>query len=360
MQSQKYTSQQETEQGDATVKMSTILWTIGIVILVVFIIASIAVYFFPKTVVARSAVRILPYPAVVVDMNNFILLSDVNKNLASIRRFYENQSDDFARSGMRVDFSTPEGEKRLKIREKELLNTLIEDKAVRILAKERNIEVSDQEAADAVNKKLQEYGSQKDVEERLRRLYGWTLPDFEQKIVLPELYRTALQQAYDKENATAEKAKAAIGNAGQELKKGAVFDDVARKYSQGDSAQNGGELGWIPADALVPEIRDVVKKQPLQRVSDVIESSIGFHIILVEDKKQENEQQVVRLKQVFVRKSDFSEWFLEEMHQMGVRVLLREYAWNKSDARIEFKQSEMKLFEDEILKNSDGDASILF
>lgn len=345
-----------------SIPLKTLLLGGGIIVLVLFLLTATISYFFSQNSVAKRIRGVIPYPALVVDHTNFITFRDVDANVASIRRFYESQSDSLSQSGLRIDFTTQDGQKRLMIREKELLNKMVEDKAIQILAQERNISIPQEVVSEAVTKKIATIGNNnEDVAKQLDRLYGWTLSDFETKIVQPEMYRDALAKAYEQNTDTSSHAKKIMESAAGELKQGTPFDEVAKKYSEGQTAQDGGELGWIATSTLSPEIALAIKDQKLNRVTgNITESALGFHIVMVEERKQENNQEVVRLKQIFAKKSTFGDWLSLHMKQMNVTILFKGYMWDKDTARIEFKQPEMKSFEENILKNSQGDASLLF
>ena len=77
-----------------------------------------------------------------------------------------------------------------------------------------------------------------------------------------------------------------ITQAASALKAGRKFSSVAKEFSEDlETAQKGGDLGFILEEQTLPEIaKAMVKLQPGQN-SDVIESSIGFHIVLLTDKK---------------------------------------------------------------------------
>jgi peptidyl-prolyl cis-trans isomerase SurA len=68
-----------------------------------------------------------------------------------------------------------------------------------------------------------------------------------------------------------------------ELRKGADFAALARKYSQ-DSAtrEAGGELGWFRRGMMVKPFEAVAFRLRPGELSDPVESSFGFHIIQVE------------------------------------------------------------------------------
>lgn len=69
------------------------------------------------------------------------------------------------------------------------------------------------------------------------------------------------------------------------LRGGADFAAVARQVSAAASAENGGDLGWVPLAAVVPDMRDRIASQPVGQVSDPILSQAGVHIFLVRDQR---------------------------------------------------------------------------
>ncbi len=73
----------------------------------------------------------------------------------------------------------------------------------------------------------------------------------------------------------------------KQLKGGANFEDLARKYSEDSgSAKQGGSLGWIGRGQTVPEFEKVAYSLPKGQMSGVVKSSYGFHIIRVDDKQE--------------------------------------------------------------------------
>jgi parvulin-like peptidyl-prolyl isomerase len=344
-----------------SISVKTLLLSGAFILVVVLIGLATFAYFLPQNALAMRIRETLPYPALVINGTHPILFREVDGNVASIRRFYESQSSDLSKEGLRVDFSTPDGHKRLMLREKELLNKMIEDKAIEILAKQRNITITQNSVTKSVDQKISTLGNNKEsVAQQLARLYGWTIPDFEQKVVLPQMYKDALVRVYAQGLDTSSQAKQKITAAENDLKQGTSFENVAKKYSEGQSAQNGGELGFIPVSNLAPEIKQAIQNQKINQVSNVVESSLGFHLVAVEERKQEQGQDTVRLKQIFAKKLTFSDWLTSQMKQMNIIVFFKGYMWDKDTARIEFNQPEMKLFEENAAQSSQGDASLFF
>jgi parvulin-like peptidyl-prolyl isomerase len=85
------------------------------------------------------------------------------------------------------------------------------------------------------------------------------------------------------------KTKAKIKAAAEQLRKRALageqFELLAVKYSQGPGAAQGGDIGFVEKGTIIAALDSVAFNLPIEKVSKVIESGIGFHIIKVVDKK---------------------------------------------------------------------------
>ena len=307
---------------------------------------------------AQSVRQQLFLPMVVVDSKQLISFHEVASNLSAIKQFYESQ--DFSPVGLRVDFSSDDGKKRLKVREKELLNKLIEDRAIETLARSRGIIVTDEMVDQGVKRKLDEFGSTDAVTENLKRLYGWSLDDFKDKVVRSALYEDELKKIFLNGNNGLEQAKIKIGEAETSLARGNAFDEVASTHSDGRTAHDGGKLGWFTIEDLTTELRSSVASQKVGVPGETIESTLGFHIVLVDAVKEGDGVKSYQLRQIFVRKPLFSDWLSNEMQQMNVWAFDDQYDWNKDTARLEFRSVDMKNFERDLIENKTGDAAFLF
>lgn len=70
-----------------------------------------------------------------------------------------------------------------------------------------------------------------------------------------------------------------------QLKKGASFEELAKKYSTDSTASKGGDLGWFPRGAMVPEFDKAAFSLKDGEMSGIVKTNFGFHIIKVTGKR---------------------------------------------------------------------------
>ena len=82
-------------------------------------------------------------------------------------------------------------------------------------------------------------------------------------------------------------ARKKIDLASLSLKSGKPFTSVAKEFSEDPKTSGkGGDLGFMMKNQTLPEISSAMVKLKLGEISDVIESSLGFHIIQLTEKKE--------------------------------------------------------------------------
>ena len=89
-------------------------------------------------------------------------------------------------------------------------------------------------------------------------------------------YEGALRSSEKRQKKEAKKLAEKILN---DIRNGTDFSYLARQYSDGPSGSKGGELGRFARGQMVPEFEKVVFKLKPGLVSDVVETSFGYHII---------------------------------------------------------------------------------
>jgi peptidyl-prolyl cis-trans isomerase SurA len=123
--------------------------------------------------------------------------------------------------------------------------------------------VSDEEIGEYYNKNRQDYEGKETV--RIKQLL-LLLPPNANETIKAKMKNQALQLH-------------------KRIMDGESFDLLIVKYSQGPAAAQGGDVGFIERGTIIPEVEAAAFKLPVGQVSAVIESSVGFHIIQVLDKK---------------------------------------------------------------------------
>jgi peptidyl-prolyl cis-trans isomerase D len=139
-------------------------------------------------------------------------------------------------------------------------------------------------------------GSTVDVPEaQLRAAYNSRRSEFQ----TPERVHVQhiLLKTTDKSKAEIDKIHAQAEDILKQLKNGANFAELAKKYSEDPgSAQKGGDLGWIVRGQTVKNFENAAFSLQPKQLSDVITTEYGFHILQVLEKQQARVQPFEEVK----------------------------------------------------------------
>ena len=69
-----------------------------------------------------------------------------------------------------------------------------------------------------------------------------------------------------------------------DLRRGADFRAVARQFSQGAAAYDGGDVGWVLEDQLAPEVAAAVAALPVGGLTGPVASAGGYYILRLRDR----------------------------------------------------------------------------
>ena len=91
------------------------------------------------------------------------------------------------------------------------------------------------------------------------------------------------------EGETEESVKTRIQEIKQEIANGDLtFAEAAEKYSEDPTAkQNKGDLGYFGRGRMVAPFEEVAFSLPIGEISDLVQTQFGFHLLTVEDRKEE-------------------------------------------------------------------------
>lgn len=156
-----------------------------------------------------------------------------------------------------------------------------------------------------------------------------------QIVFLPKISREAKRAMKKK----AEKIRSEL------LSKESGFATQAILHSDdGGSASNGGELGWVERNMMVPEFEQAAFTLPVGQISELIETKYGIHIIEVLEKKNEK----VKVRHILIAaKPDADGYKKAELMADSVRRLILE---NK----ISFEKAVELYSDDQFFKSNGG------
>jgi peptidyl-prolyl cis-trans isomerase SurA len=88
-----------------------------------------------------------------------------------------------------------------------------------------------------------------------------------------------------------------------QLRRGTPFPVAATQFSQSQSNVQGGDLGWVGASQLDPEVAAVVERMPVGAISNPIRVAGGYQIVTLRAKREVGREQVstmLSIRQVFL------------------------------------------------------------
>ena len=74
------------------------------------------------------------------------------------------------------------------------------------------------------------------------------------------------------------------------------FEEAAKQYSTCPSKEQGGNLGVFGRGMMVPEFEEAAFGLELEKVSEPVQTQFGYHLILVESKKEAKEKSFEEVK----------------------------------------------------------------
>jgi parvulin-like peptidyl-prolyl isomerase len=211
---------------------------------------------------------------------------------------------------LRKLYKGEELERRLKTTEAMAVTKMIERKLQLQAAKNKGVDVSDQEVVQAVEE-MKKQGenldgadpnTSKSVREQLtlmrvvdREVRGLIMvaesemkryyQEHQERFAYPEEYQ--LSQILIKPR-TPDGLAAAQGRAEAllaTLKQGEPFEDLALRFSDGPDASRGGRLGLVRQGELIPALEQALTSVQVGQTTGIVETAEGLHIVRVDDKK---------------------------------------------------------------------------
>ena len=223
--------------------------------------------------------------------------------------------------------------KKLEEVRERILKQLIEDRLILSEAKKQNISVEEKDIDSRIDDVKKRVGSQRDLEKMLieQNLTMREMRDrFKEKIMIRKLIDQKigariiitpievknyynehkddfLQPEEIKLRSILIKPKQEQGgDAGalqlardilKRLREGCDFESLAREYSVGPGASEGGLMGYVKKGDLMPQIEGIVFNLKEGEITGIIQSSLGYHIFKVDEKKERRVKDLSEVRQ---------------------------------------------------------------
>ncbi len=165
------------------------------------------------------------------------------------------------------------------------------------------------------------FGEQTTVEpSEVKAFYEDNPEQFEQ----PEQVRASHILIKLSEEATEEDKQAAkekLMDAKERIENGEEFSEVAREVSEGPSSKRGGDLNYFGRGQMVPEFEEAVFNMEVGELSEIVETSFGYHLIKKTDAKEamtvpfEEVEQDIKTHLERTKLQEAKKAFLEEKKQ---------------------------------------------
>ncbi len=204
----------------------------------------------------------------------------------------------------------------------QVLWRLVNNLLVEGTAKEYDVKVDDEDVKNLKSQMLAQFKDATDLDQELRKRYGWSLDQYEQKVVRPFILQSKLSQKIKVDTAKKEPLRVEAQKVLEEVKNGADFAILAKKYNKDSTAEVGGDVGWFSKGQMVPEFEEAAMSLKKGEIyPTIVETVYGYHIIRLDDRKTEKEKneegkmenvEKARASQIFFRFDDLMT-YLEDM-----------------------------------------------
>lgn len=223
--------------------------------------------------------------------------------------------------------------------QRQVLNSIIEEKLIYAQANFDSIIVSDEEVTQRINYQLEVFKQQYGSIERIEQMYGMSIEKIKrelkdevrkslmiqklqeknfasveatrrevetffetykdsiglipEKVQISHIYRNPKTSSFIKEKYK-QFAQAILDS----IKTGTDFADMAKKYSEDPgSAVQGGDLGFVKKGIFYPEFEAAAFSLEVNQISEVIESPAGYHIIQMLERRGES----IRTRHILIK-----------------------------------------------------------
>ena len=268
-----------------------ITWS-GIAVIVLFLVTSgVLAYFSPYSDPVTDSFRKI-YPAAVVggklvsiaEANEFITLAQKTDSTVTKHTAYE---------------------------------TFLERKKSEALLAKLDVKLQPDAVADELT--FYKTGNEAAYDELIRSYFSGKEGLFVDNVVFPEVVEAGLRIKYNSDFALNKDAYQKAQNVIKDLNSGKSFDEEARLYSDDkQSAQLGGDMGFLSRGQILPELEKQIDGMQAGRLSDIIVSRSGYHIVELIETSDQNGTKLWHTQQILIQTTGFEQWLAQKVSAVKV------------------------------------------
>lgn len=246
----------------------------------------------------KAFTKIIPFPSAIV---NWKIVSVYDyRILEKLRKSYKEFKDG--------KLNTEELKKLKAV----VLDEMINREVIRQEAKKLGISVTNQELETLYKESVEANGGEAKLKESLEKNYKSTLLEFKNELEVQRLIKEVREKVVSDESFDAP-VRAKAEDILKQIKGGADFAEMAKKYSQDPTAASGGDLGWIGKGKMVKEFEDAAFNLKAGEISGVTKDVYGYHIIQVlEVRTNDKGEPEVHARDILIKTKDFDDWLKEK------------------------------------------------
>lgn len=218
-----------------------------------------------------------------------------------------------------------EGQDQGAIRD-QLFTQLVENKKLESIAQDRGVTADGSEIDRDYKALINEYagGDEGKLNEQLQSTYGLTSNDFKNEVVKLDVLQSDLAIWHNSQKNLNEDSFKLADELQSKLSNGESFEELARTYSQDDSAEHAdGDQGFVEFKRLLPEFQEKLASTKANDITLVV-SRYGLHIMKTVERNQSEESgDMIHLSQIFLQQNDFFEWYTKEAENVPVKKFLK-------------------------------------